>query len=240
MNAHTKMEPPGVIADMATRFGMNAGPASAPYVRRARLRSQDRARSYCESSRRSSGGQDHDLNRSPGRFTDPQKGGVSRLSCRWTAGRSWSTSNAAFDGSSSVTRSMTGQRIAITCRMYRKDRNHPIEATESCPSASRTTTIRRGTSCLVYAAAQGSDPGCSVCLWVAGIVDPDEAARVHPRRPADRSDRTSVMCGRILSLPRPYNFSITPIPLDMRPTRTAAAVANAIKGATEWPDCRKL
>ena len=130
-----------------------------------------------------------------------------------------------------------GNVIAITCRMFRKDRNHPIEATEYLSECRQNHNdspwdkwprrmLRH--KALIQAARYA--------FGFAGIVDPDEAARFIPGAPQMQLGAHN--------LPEPPMIEHQPVaPLGgltgtehARPTGTAAAVANAIKGATEWPE----
>lgn len=93
----------------------------------------------------------------------------------------------AFDGMEFVDERDDGELVAITCRMFRKDRAHPIAATEYMKECVRATDVWRTwprrmlrhkamIQCARYA------------FGFSGIIDPDEYERVtaEPARPEVR------------------------------------------------------
>ena len=71
-------------------------------------------------------------------------------------------SHPAFDGMEFIDHREKGVVTAITCRIYRKDRSHPIEATEYLPNASADRAVAEVAA--AHAAPQGADPGRPLCL----------------------------------------------------------------------------
>jgi phage recombination protein Bet len=100
-------------------------------------------------------------------------------------------SHPAFDGLEFVDHVEKGVVTAITCRIHRKDRSHPIEATEYLAECFRGTEpwqkwprrmLRH--KALIQAARYA--------FGFAGIVDPDEAERFTQGRPV-RTDPAELM-----------------------------------------------
>ena len=59
-----------------------------------------------------------------------------------------------------------GKKVeAITCRMYRKDRNHPIEVTEYMAECRRGTDVWNQWPIRMLR-PQGSHSGRTLCLWL--------------------------------------------------------------------------
>lgn len=87
-------------------------------------------------------------------------------------------SHPQFDGMEFIDRlDAQGKLISITCRMYRKDRRHPMEATEYMRECQRPTEPWRQWPARLLrhkAAIQAA----RYTFGFAGIVDPDESQRI--------------------------------------------------------------
>ena len=90
-------------------------------------------------------------------------------------------SNPNFDGMDFDDELLDGKLISITCRMYRKDRSHPIEATEYMEECNRSAEDKYNAwnkcprrmlrnKAMIQAARYA--------FGFAGIYDPDEAERI--------------------------------------------------------------
>ena len=107
----------------------------------------------------------------------------------------------AFDGMEFVDTIEKGVVTAVTCRMWRKDRSHPVEATEylvEClqPSATWSKWPRRMLrhKAMIQAARY--------CFGFSGIVDPDEAARFVDRS-EKHTEHSSSLDKRLTRLAQP-------------------------------------
>jgi len=111
-----------------------------------------------------------------------------------------------------------GKLIAITCQMWRKDREHPIEATEYMSECNRGGDAWRQWprrmlrhKAMVQAARYA--------YGLAGIVDPDEAERFEQTYPAEK--RSTPSLGESLKLvaatPRPGEPKPPPPPIPPQP-----------------------
>ena len=69
-----------------------------------------------------------------------------------------------------------GNILAITCKMYRKDRKHPIEATEYLAECKRTTDVWKQWPRRMLR-HKATIQAARYAFGFAGIVDPDEAER---------------------------------------------------------------
>ena len=263
MNAHTKMEPPGVIADMAQRFGMNA--EAFERTVRATCLPPDR-KTGREATREEFAAfllvaKTYDLNPLTREiYGMPKKGGGIQAVVSVDGWSKLVNSNAAFDGMQFHDEiDDKGNVIAITCRMFRKDRNHPIEATEYLSECRQNHNdspwdkwprrmLRH--KALIQAARYA--------FGFAGIVDPDEAARFIPGAPQMQIGSHQRDVWELPEPPQAMQIEHQPEPVPVpavqqimaeqkryedqwgRPTGTAEAVTNAIKGAAEWPDLPEI
>jgi phage recombination protein Bet len=117
-------------------------------------------------------------------------------------------SHPAFDGMEFVDHADDkGQIGAITCRMHRKDRSHPIEATEYLAECKRGTEpwskwprrmLRH--KAMIQAARYA--------FGFAGIYDPDEADRIAADRAQDVTPRTvspKTLAGKLDAIAAPHD-----------------------------------
>jgi phage recombination protein Bet len=128
-------------------------------------------------------------------------------------------SHPAFDGMEFIDHQEKGVVTAITCRIHRKDRSHPIEATEYLSECFRQTEpwqkwprrmLRH--KALIQAARYA--------FGFAGIVDPDEAERFTERRaPQPPAPPTSMkqLADKLSHLAQPRPPEPAPAPPQPRP-----------------------
>jgi phage recombination protein Bet len=86
-------------------------------------------------------------------------------------------SKPEFDGMEFVDQLQDGQLVAVTCKIYRKDRNHATEVTEYMAECKRDTDVwRRWPARMLRhkAAIQAARYAFGLC----GVVDEDEAGRI--------------------------------------------------------------
>lgn len=99
----------------------------------------------------------------------------------------------AFDGMEFVDEKEDGDLYAITCRMFRKDRSHPISATEYMSECKRATDVWK-TWPRRMLRHKAMIQAARYAFGFSGIVDPDEYERITsmpaPERPGLR-DRLS-------------------------------------------------
>ena len=252
MNAVTKIEAPrGVVADMADRFGMN--PEAFERTVRATCLPPDR-RTGQEATREEFAAfllvaKTYDLNPLTREiYGMRKKGGGIQAVVSVDGWLKMVNTNPNFDGMQFHDEvNDKGEVIAITCRMYRKDRSHSIEATEylsECIQKRDDTPWNQWPRRMLRHKALIQ--AARYAFGFAGIVDPDEAARYIPGAPQMQIGSHEREAWELPEPPQTMQIEHQPVEsaasavmtpeIDRRPTGTAAAVANAIKGATEWPE----
>jgi phage recombination protein Bet len=97
-------------------------------------------------------------------------------------------SNPAFDGleHEDITNDQ-GELVAITCRVHRKDREHPVTATEYMDECRRSTEPWKNWPRRMLR-HKATIQAIRYAFGFAGIVDPDEAERWHDAPSQDVSD----------------------------------------------------
>lgn len=93
-------------------------------------------------------------------------------------------SHPDFDGMEFNDHHENGELVAVTCRMYRKDRKHPIECTEYMSECKRDTdTWKRWPARMLRHKA--TIQTARYAFGFSGIVDPDEGERIRDMGNAD-------------------------------------------------------
>lgn len=86
-------------------------------------------------------------------------------------------SHPDFDGMEFVDRVDNGALIAVTCRIYRKDRQHPVEVTEYMSECKRNTDPWKQWPARMLR-HKATIQAARYAFGFSGIVDPDEAERI--------------------------------------------------------------
>ena len=96
-------------------------------------------------------------------------------------------SHPDFDGMEFVDSVDNGALIAVTCRIYRKDRQHPVEVTEYMAECKRNTDPWKQWPARMLR-HKATIQAARYAFGFSGIVDPDEAERIasvqQPPKPA--------------------------------------------------------
>lgn len=102
-------------------------------------------------------------------------------------------SHPQFDGMEFAdTLDGNGQLAAVTCRIYRKDRKHPVEVTEYMAECKRGTDPWKqwpGRMLRHKATIQAA----RYAFGLSGIVDPDEAERIESVQPAPKPVQAEIL-----------------------------------------------
>lgn len=96
-------------------------------------------------------------------------------------------SHPDFDGMEFVDRVDNGALVAVTCRIYRKDRKHPVEVTEYMAECQRNTDPWKQWPARMLR-HKATIQAARYAFGFSGIIDPDEAERIEsvqqPLKPA--------------------------------------------------------
>lgn len=177
------VEPQGVIADMAQRYGMNSQAFESTL--RATIMPKD-----CSKEQTAAFlivAKLHDLNPFTKEiFAFPARGGIQAI----VSVDGWMkliNSHPQFDGMEFYDHhDESGKLISIQCRMFRKDRSHPVEVTEYMSECYRDTdTWKRWPARMLRhkATIQAS----RYAFGFAGIMEPDEVERMVEVEQPDRN-----------------------------------------------------
>jgi phage recombination protein Bet len=175
VNAIAQIEQPGVIASMADRYGMNAQAFESTL--RATIMPKDCSKEQVAAFLLVA--KQHDLNPFTKEiFAFPSRGGIQPI----VSVDGWMkliNSHPQFDGMQFDDHfGGDGERLtAITCKMFRKDRSHPVEVTEYMAECYRDTeTWKRWPARMLRhkAAIQAA----RYAFGFAGIMEPDEVERM--------------------------------------------------------------
>lgn len=172
------IENPGVIAGLATHYGMN----KEAFVQTMRATimpngggnvSNEQIAAFCLVAK------EHKLNPFTKEiFAFPGRNGGIQPVVSVDGWMKLINSHPQFDGMAFVDQvSPEGQLVSVTCKMYRKDRQHPVEVTEYMSECRRNTdTWKQWPARMLRhkAAIQAS----RYAFGFAGIMEPDEAERM--------------------------------------------------------------
>jgi phage recombination protein Bet len=172
------IENPGVIAGLATHYGMN----KEAFVQTMRATimpngggnvSNEQIAAFCLVAK------EHKLNPFTKEiFAFPGRNGGIQPVVSVDGWMKLINSHPQFDGMAFVDQvSPDGQLVSVTCKMYRKDRQHPVEVTEYMTECRRNTdTWKQWPARMLRhkAAIQAS----RYAFGFAGIMEPDEAERM--------------------------------------------------------------
>lgn len=173
------IENPGVIAGLATHYGMN----KEAFVQTMRATimpngggnvSNEQIAAFCLVAK------EHKLNPFTKEiFAFPGRNGGIQPVVSVDGWMKLINSHPQFDGMAFLDQvSADGQLVSVTCKMYRKDRAHPVEVTEYMAECRRNTdTWKQWPARMLRhkAAIQAS----RYAFGFAGIMEPDEAERMH-------------------------------------------------------------
>lgn len=125
-------------------------------------------------------------------------------------------SHPAFDGMAfDDHRDDDGKLFAITCRIWRKDRAHTIEATEYLSECKRNTDVWQQWAYRMLR-HKAMIQAARYAFGFAGIVDPDEAERFTVREPGSRPPLATKL-ERLAQHPRPVEPQPQPQPIPPQP-----------------------
>lgn len=173
-NQIAERQPPSVLADMAARFGMDkrAFEATLSKTIMPNGTSQEQTAAFLVVAKQ------YDLNPFTKEiFAFPSNGGIQPV----VSIDGWLkiiNSHPQFDGMEFEDKTEDGALSAVTCRIFRKDRKHPVAVTEYMAECKRPTSTwkqwparmlrhKAAIQCARYA------------FGFAGIYDPDEAERIR-------------------------------------------------------------
>ena len=217
MNQVTTMEPRrSITTEMANRFGME--PAAFEATLRATV--FPRAGSKEEFAAFLLIAKEYKLNPVTREiYAFPKKGGGLSFVVSVDGWANIINTHPAANGMTFVDQTdMDGKLIAITCQMWRKDREHPIEATEYMAECQRATDPWRQWprrmlrhKAMVQAARYA--------FGYAGIVDQDDAERFEKTYPAEKRATPSLAESLkvVASTPRPSEPKPPPQPIPPQP-----------------------
>ena len=126
----------------------------------------------------------------------------------------------SFDGMDFVDTVEKGVVTAVTCRMWRKDRGHPIEATEYLAECFQSNSAAWSKWPRRMLRHKAMIQAARYCFGYSGIIDPDEAARFVDTREkqVERSASLDQRLTRLVQPPRlPGEPKPTPQPIPPQP-----------------------
>lgn len=164
----------GVIADMAARYGMNE--EAFERTLRATVVPPDTSKEQFAAFLLVA--KEYNLNPVIKQiYAFPTKGGGIQPIVSIDGWLRMATQHPQFDGMEFEDRVDDGKLVAVTCRMYRKDRSRPVEVTEYMSECKRDTdTWKRWPARMLRHKA--TIQCARYCFGFSGIVDPDEAERM--------------------------------------------------------------
>lgn len=166
-----------VLFDMASRFGME--PAAFEQTLRATVMPADKDVSREQFAAFLLVAKEYGLNPLTKEiYAFPGKGGSIQPIVSIDGWMSMINRQQAFDGMEFVDHIEDGKLISITCKLFRKDRTHPVSVTEYMGECRRDTdTWRKWPARMLRhkAAIQAA----RYAFGFSGIIDEDEAARMH-------------------------------------------------------------
>jgi phage recombination protein Bet len=175
MNAVATIEAPSVIGSMAERFGMDKRAFEATL--RGTIMPQNTSNEQCAAFLLVA--KQHGLNPFTKEiFAFPSNGGIQPV----VSVDGWMkliNSHPDFDGMEFVdTLDSSGTLTAVTCKMFRKDRSHPVSVTEYMSECRRQTpTWKQWPARMLRHKA--TIQAARYCFGFAGIMEPDEYERMH-------------------------------------------------------------
>jgi phage recombination protein Bet len=188
LNAQVKVTTPSgrsIVADMATRYGMQ--PEAFERTLRATVfpaeASREQFAAFLLVAR------EYNLNPLTKQiFAFPDKRGGIIIIVGVDGYLAVINSKPEFDGMEFVDQLQDGQLVAVTCKIYRKDRSHAVEITEYMGECKRDTdTWRKWPARMLRhkAAIQAARYAFGLC----GVVDEDEAGRIIEAQSNETIDR---------------------------------------------------
>lgn len=166
-----------VLIDMASRFGME--PAAFEQTLRATVMPSDKDVSREQFAAFLLVAKEYGLNPLTKEiYAFPGKGGSIQPIVSIDGWMSMINRQPTFDGMEFVDQVEDGKLISITCKMFRKDRTHPVSVTEYMAECRRDTdTWRKWPARMLRHKA--SIQAARYAFGFSGIIDEDEAARMQ-------------------------------------------------------------
>lgn len=218
MNAIVATEGPSVISAMAERFGMDRRAFEATLMKTvmpAEGATHEQVAAFLLVARK------YDLNPFTKEiYAFPAKGGIQPI----VSIDGWLkiiNDHPQFDGMEFADKvAENGKLEAVTCRIYRKDRAHPVEVTEYMAECKRETAPWKGWPARMLrhkAAIQAA----RYAFGFSGIMDPDEADRAVESVQASATPT--------VAMPQPKARIAAAV-------QTASAPSEAVEAVAEAPD----
>lgn len=174
---------PGVIATLATHYGMNKE-AFLQTIKATIMKgenvSNEQIAAFCLVAKA------HNLNPFTKEiFAFPVRGGGIQPVVSVDGWMKLVNSHPQFDGMTfKDTLDDKGQLVSVTCQVFRKDRSHPVEVTEYMSECRRATDVWKQWPARMLR-HKATIQGARYAFGFAGIMEPDEVERMHDVEPDD-------------------------------------------------------